>query len=212
MNPKDAIRDAIIRYLYDRHSKARGPKGVAVKISDIQKEMKKSGYKQGETNSNLDYLIQKGWVRDVVSQRTYTTPKGTTQQAESWKYKISDIGIDKLEEASVYRRPVPHPNMNIVNVKGVTIIGDGNVVNTELTDLSRALKELEEGVVESSDLKDEEKLDIVADIGSLQSQISSPRPKKGIIQKIWQGIEKSVTLARFAGLIGKISDIIGGLN
>jgi hypothetical protein len=199
MNPKDAIRDAIIRYLYDRHSKARGPKAVAVKISDIQKEMKKSGYKQGETNSNLDYLIQKEWVREVVSQRTFTTPKGTTQQAESRTYKISDIGIDKLEEASVYSRPVPHPNINIVNVKGVTIIGDGNVVNTELTDLSRALKELEEGIIESPDFKDEEKLDIAADIGSLQSQISSPRPKKGLIQRIWQGIEKSVTLARFAG-------------
>ncbi|MHA2213834.1 MAG: hypothetical protein ACW992_11800, partial [Candidatus Thorarchaeota archaeon] len=165
MNPNDAIRDAIIRYLYDRHSKARGPKAVAVKISDIQKEMKKSGYKQGETNSNLDYLIQKGWVREVVSQRTFTTSKGTTQQAESRTYKISDIGIDKLEEASVYRRPVPHPNINIVNVKGVTIIGNGNVVNTELTDLSRALKELEEEIIESPDLKDEEKLDIVADIG-----------------------------------------------
>jgi len=50
----------------------------------------------------LDYLVQKGWVRQVIQHRTFTTPKGTTRSSEQKKYKISDIGIDKLEGASVF--------------------------------------------------------------------------------------------------------------
>lgn len=212
MNPNDVIRDTILRYLYDRHSKARGPKAVAVKVSDIQKELRKHDHKQRQTNSNLDYLIQKGWVVEVISKRTFTTKGGMTRHQETSTYKISDIGIDKFEDSSVYHRPESHRSISIVNVKGVTVIGDGNVVNIELTELSRALTQLEEGVIDSSVLKDDEKLDILANIGSLQSQISSPRPKRGIIRKIWRGIEKTVTIAGFAGQMGKISELIGGLN
>jgi hypothetical protein len=212
MNPNDVIRDLILRYLHDRHTKARGPKGVSVKVSDIQKELRESGYKQGQTSSNLDYLIQKGWVVEVVTRTTFTTKSGIRRHQSTSTYKISDIGIDRLEEGSVYRRPESHPGISIVNVKGVTIVGDGNVVNTELAELSRALNRLEQAVADSSDLKDEDKLDLVANIGSIQSHISSPRPKRDLIKKIWHGIEKTVIATRFAELVGKVSSIIGALD
>ncbi len=212
MNPNDVIRDLILRYLHDRHSKARGPKGVAVKVSHIQKELRKSDFKQSQTNSNLDYLIQKGWVVEVITRTTFTTKGGATRHQNTSTYKISDIGIDRLEEGSIYRRPESQPGISIVNIKGVTIVGDGNVVNTELAELSRTLRQLEEAVVDSTSLKDEDKLDLVANIGSIQSHISSPRPKRDLIRKIWQGIEKAVTAAGFAGLVGKISTIIGALD
>lgn len=212
MNPNDVIRDQILRYLYDRHMKARGPKAISAKISEIQSEMKKLGYKQAQTTSNLDYLIQKEWIREVVTPRTFTTTRGTTRRTESKTYKISDIGIDKMEGASIYYRTLDQTGVNIVNVKGVTIVGDGNVVNAEFIDLSRFLKELEEGIIASSKLKDEEKLDLLADVGSLQSQIASPRPKRELIKRIWQGIEKVVTAAGFVELAAKISGAIAGLG
>jgi hypothetical protein len=82
-NPNDAIRDAVLRFLYERHRRAKSPKSAGLKIRDIQKAMReRHGYKQQDVASNLDYLIQKGWVREVIEDRTFTTKAGTTQQAE----------------------------------------------------------------------------------------------------------------------------------
>ena len=148
-NPNDIIRDAILRYLYRVHKKARSPKTAAQGIRDIAKGMKQFGYKLQEMASNLDYLIQKGWVREVVEQRTFTTERGTTQNSEKRSYKISDTGIDKLEAASVYQRASNESRINITNISGVTVVGDGNVVNTNFTDLSRTLDDLKQTVFAS---------------------------------------------------------------
>lgn len=140
-----------------------------------------------------------------------TTPSGMTQQSEVRTYKISDVGIDKLEGASAYRRKEHFARINITNIKGVTIIGDGNVVNTDFTDLSRALADLERAVSESSELSDEQKLDAIADIGSLQSQLSKPAPNRQIIDVLWDGIQKAVTAAGFIELMRGIGTLISSL-
>lgn len=207
-NPNDAMRDAILRYLYDLHTHARGPKGVGTKIRELQSAMKKQGVSQANVNSNLDYLVQKGWIREVVTPRSYTTPGGMTKQSEVRTYKISDVGIDKLEEASSYLRQEHLSRVNITNIRGVTIIGDGNVVNTSLADLSRLLTDLESMVLESPKLSEEAKLNVISDIGSLQSQLSKSTPNHRVISMLWSGIEKAVTGAAFIELVHKISSLI----
>lgn len=207
-NPNDDIRDRILRHLYSVHGRARGPKGVAVGIRDLQRNMKEHGIKQADTNSNLDYLLQKGWAKKVVERRTFTTKGGTTQDRETTRYKISDIGIDRLEGASMYRREESFSRINVTNIHGVTVIGTGNVVNAELTDLSRTLSELEKAVTESGSLSDEEKLNVVADLGTIQSQLSKPKPHGNIIRNIWSGIKKVLTAAEFAEFVTKISVFI----
>src|SRR5213596_201321 len=104
MNPNDASRDAILRHLYAVHEKAKSPRSAAVKISELQKALRPSGLKQQDVGRNLDYLVQKGWVREDVVTRTFMTRRGTTQSADQVTYKISDVGIDRLESASVYER------------------------------------------------------------------------------------------------------------
>lgn len=207
-NPNDAIRDAILRYLYGLHHTAKGPKGVGTQIRELWAAMKKLGVTQAAVNSNLDYLVQKGWVREVVIPRSFTTRGGMVQQSEVRTYKISDVGIDKLEGASAYRREEHFSRINVTNVRGVTIIGDGNVVNTQFTDLYRALAELETAVSESTTLPEEEKLNVVADIGSLQSQLSKPSPSRQIIRIFWDGIEKATTIGGFVALVEKIRSLI----
>jgi len=65
---------------------------------ELRKLMKeKHGYSQSEVISNLDYLVQKGWLTRIEERRTFTTPKGTVQPEPKITYKISDIGIDRLE-------------------------------------------------------------------------------------------------------------------
>jgi hypothetical protein len=210
-NPNDIIRDAILRYLYGVHKKARSPKTAAHGIRDIATGMKKFGYKQQEIASNLDYLIQKGWVREVVEQRAFTTERGTTQNSEKRSYKISDTGIDKLEAASVYQRTSNESRINITNIRGVTVVGDGNVVNTNFTDLSRTLADLKQNVLSSDTILDAVKLNTIADIDTLQAQLQKPEPDKTIVKKVWTAIEKVVTAGGFIELAQKTGALLAPL-
>lgn len=210
-NPNDEIRDKILRHLYEVHRRARGPKGVASGIRDLHSVLKNEGIKQADLIANLDYLVQKGWAREIVEQRTFRTKGGTTQVSERRAYKISDIGIDKLEGASVYRREESFSRINVTNVRGVTVIGTGNIVNTQLTDLSTAVTALEREVAESPNLSNEQKLDALADLATIQSQLSKPKPNGNLIRTVWGGTEKIVTVAGLIEAAVKVSELIRSL-
>lgn len=210
-NPSDLVRDAILRHLYQVHKRARSPKSAGIGIRDLARALKAQGFKLQEVASNLDYLIQKSWVREVINNRTFTTRAGTTQQAEKRSYKISDAGIDRLEAASTYQRSPTGPHINITNIQGVTVVGDGNVVNTTFADLFRALQDMKTAVLVSPVIEDRQKLDIVADIDSLQSQLQKPLPSGSVVRTPWAGIEKAVTAAGFADLVAKAAGVIAPL-
>ena len=207
-NPNDVVRDVILRHLYLVHSKARSPKSAGLMIRELAQVLKPNGFKQQEVASNLDYLVQKGWVREVVEHRSFTTPRGTTQQAERRSYKISDAGIDRIEAASIYERVPISPHINISNISGVTVVGDGNVVNTNFTDLSKALSEMKTAALAEPNLRSEQKLDVVADIEGLQTQLQKPRPDKSVIRTLWSGIEKAAAVGGLIDLVRAASELI----
>ena len=123
MNPDDDIRDKILRFLYERHKTTKGITKIPIGIRDLQSALKSSyGFKQHEVSSNLDYLIQVGWVKDVVRERSFKTPKGMELSQEQIRYKISDIGINHLEAGTMFRRADSSKNVNITNIHGVTIV------------------------------------------------------------------------------------------
>lgn len=208
LNPHDAARDEILRYLYDIHGKARSPKTAGLKIMDLSRALKSRGLKLREVASNLDYLVQKGWVREVVETRTFTTPRGTTQQAEKRTYKISDLGIDNLESASMYQRTPVTPHINISNIHGVTVVGDGNVVNTTFTDLSKVLSDAKEAILAEPEISEDSRLEIIADMDSLQAQLQKPNPDKTVVQKLWSSIEKIAAVGGAINFISKASELI----
>lgn len=207
-NPNDVVRDAILRHLYLVHSKARSPKTAGLMIRELTQALKPKGFKQQEVASNLDYLVQKGWVREVVENRSFTTPRGTTQQAERRSYKISDSGIDRIEAASIYERTPMSPHINISNISGVTVVGDGNVVNTSFTDLSRALGDMRTAVLAEPKLASEQKLEVVADIEGLQAQLQKPRPDTSVIRMLWSGIEKAAAVGGLIDLVRTVGELI----
>jgi hypothetical protein len=211
-NPNDAIRDAILRYLYDRHQHARGPKGVAVQIRELQSAMRERGIRQQEVNSNLDYLIQKGWAREVVTPRRFTTQGGTQVERPSTTYKISDAGIDLMESASAFKREDLSARVNVTNIQGVTVIGTENVVvNTQYSDLYRALDELGAAVSQCDELDDADKLSVLADIQSLKGQLAKPVVDRNIIAQLWSGVEKIVVAGNLAELLYKAAQLIAPL-
>jgi hypothetical protein len=104
--------------------------------------------------ASLFQLPKRPIAADVLNCRTFATWWSKSEQV---KYKISDIGINHLEAGTMFKKPETAGAVNITNIKGVTVVGDGNVVNTQLTDLSRALDDLDKAIA-ASKLMDEEKL------------------------------------------------------
>jgi hypothetical protein len=102
-----------------------------------------------------------------------------------------ELPLDRLEAASMYQRSEVASRVNITNIRGVTVVGNGNVVNTTFTDLSRVLNDLKQAILQEPTLSDDRKPDIAADVDSLEAQLQKPEPKKSIVQMLWSGIEKA---------------------
>lgn len=212
LNPNDDKRDKILRFLYDRHKKSRGIAKIPIGIRDLQSEMKNSySMTQQEVSSNLDFLVQVGWVREVVKERSITTKTGMELSQEQIKYKISDIGINHLETGTLFQSVENSHNINITNVQGVTVIGDGNIVNNEFTDLSRLLDILEKEVESSDKLDDTQKLDAAGDISTIRTQIAKKNPNNNIISAAWSSLKVIATLAGASDAANKINELISSL-
>jgi hypothetical protein len=211
LNPNDDKRDKILRFLYERHKHSRGIAKIPIGIRDLQSEMKKRYLlPQQEVSSNLDYLVQVGWVREVIRERSITTKTGMELSQEQIKYKISDIGINHLEAGTLFKN-ISNSNINITNIQGVTIIGDGNVVNNEYTDLFRLLDVIEKEIGTSEKLNDVQKLDAAGDTSTIKTQIAKKNPNKTIIATAWSSLKVLATLAGATDAALKIEEIIKAL-
>jgi Mor family transcriptional regulator len=211
-NPKDRLRTVLLQHLYDHHQKARSLKGAGIKISELKTAMKNtSEMSQQDVIANLDYLIQKGWVAEEREEKVFKTAKGVSVPSISKRYKITDVGIDKIEGESAYQREEKYPGINITNVRGVMVIGDENVVNTRFADLYETLEQLKREVGQSKKLSDEEKLVVTSDIDSIENQIAKPEPDKQIITQLWASAEKVVTAAGLIEIGRKVASFLAPL-
>jgi hypothetical protein len=169
------------------------------------------GMKQPEVSSNLDYLVQVGWVKEVVKERSFKTAKGMEVSQEQVKYKISDVGINHLESGTTFRRAEASRHVNITNIQGVTVVGEGNVVNTQFGDLARLLDELDNAIASSTRLSDEQKLDAAGDLSTIRTQISKKNPDRSIIKAAWASLEKVATVATVGDAVVKVGQLLGTL-
>ena len=205
-------RDRILRFLYERHTTARGPGKIVIGIRDLQTGLKKQyGMTQQEVSSNLDYLVQVGWVREVAKERSFTTSGGMEVGKEQIKYKISDVGINHLQAGTVFKKPDAASHVNITNIKGVTVVGDGNVVNTEFTELSRALDKLDQEIGQTRALSDEQKLDAAADLTTIRAQIAKQNPNHEIVRAVWRSLEAVSAIAGVTAAFTAVKHLLGPL-
>jgi arginyl-tRNA synthetase len=210
VNPNDEKRDQLLRFLHGRHRTTRGIRKIPIGIRDLQSEMKKRfGMSQPDVASNLDYLVQVGWVREVTKERSFKTRKGMEISAEQVKYKISDVGINHLEAGTMFKKPETASAINITNIKGVTVVGDGNVVNSQLTDLSRALDELDKAIAVSK-LTDGEKLDAAGDLATIRTQIAKQNPLKAVMHGAWSSLERIATAGGAVETATRVGELIRG--
>jgi hypothetical protein len=216
MNPNDEIRAQILQYFYDRNSKATsryGKKGSAVKISDVKKELKSEyGLAQQQVMSNLTYLIDQGWVKELQTERSVTTKGGmTVPRVVTW-YEVSAEGIDKLEGHSEFEPTERYAGINI-HAAGTNVItlGDGNVVNASFSDLHAALDDLKSALAQSDAIPDTDKLDAAVDIESIKDQLAKANPNPTVVSTLWGGLEAAGRVAGLIELIDKLRPLIGPL-
>src|SRR6266850_3779249 len=181
----EEIRRLILQYFYDRNknaTSARGKKGSAVKISDVKKELKAaSGLTQQEVQSNLTYLISQGWVEEDTVEKSFTAPGGTVIPSSTSYYRITAAGIDKIEGPGEFTMSKFHGIKIEATGQNIITLGDGNQIDAKFGDLGASLAELRDAITQS-EAPDAQKMDLVADIDTIQSQLAKPEPNRGIVK------------------------------
>ncbi len=208
----DEIRGIMLQYFYDRNknaTSARGKKGFAVKISDVRKELKASHQlTQQEVVSNLNYLMSQGWIEEEQVAKSVPLPSGTVIPQATSYYKITAAGIDKIEGPGEFTMDKFKGIKIEATGQNIITVGDGNQVNAQYEDVARALVELKQAVSQTDNLKESQKLDAVADIDSIESQLAKAEPNSTSIQGAWEGVKKLDTVLGLGEKIGKVAGLL----
>lgn len=206
------IRHIMLQYFYDRNKNAtssRGKKGSAVKISDVKKDLKAArGLAQQQVQSNLTYLLSQGWIEEDVVQKSFKAPGGTVIPSTTIFYKITAAGIDKIEGPGEFTMPKFHGIKIAATGQNIITLGDGNQVNATFGELGQALVELRGAIIKSNS-PEAQKMDLIADIDTIQSQLAKPEPNKDIIKAAWATVKAAAAISGCATLVQKIAGLIG---
>lgn len=205
------IRTVMLRYFYDRNrnaTSARGKKGSSVKISDVKRELKASHeLTQQEVQGNLTYLISQGWVKEDVIEKSYTAPSGTVIPSTTHFYTITAPGIDKIEGPGEFTMPKFHGIKIEATGQNIITLGDGNQVNAKFGELGQSLSELHNAVT-SSEVPESKKLELAADIDTIQSQLAKPEPNQTIIKAAWEVVKGAAAINGCTVLVHKIAGLL----
>lgn len=161
--------------------------------------------------SNLTYLIDQKWVKTFDVEKTVNVRGGTVPSKVTW-YEIAAPGIDKFEEASEFRQTERYAGINI-NATGSNVItlGDGNVVNAKFEELHSRLSEFKQAISSSSNMPEDRKLDLAADIETIKDQLAKSKPDTTIIRRLWSGVEKAAAVAGLIEAADKVRPLIESL-
>lgn len=125
-------------------------------------------------------------------------------------YKITAPGIDKIEGPGEFTMKKFH-GINIeATGQNIITVGDGNEVNARYRSAAAALASFREAVVKS-DVAEYSKLDLVADIETIQSQLAKASPNKAIIKSAWDSISGIAVAVGLAADIQQLHDILAPL-
>lgn len=194
----DEVRGIMLQYFYERNknaTSARGKKGFAIKISDIRKELKAThDLSQQDVIGNLNYLMSQGWIEEEQIAKSVPLPSGTIIPQATSYYKITAAGIDKIEGPGEFTMEKFKGIKIEATGQNIITVGDGNQVNAEFKDAAGALVDLKQAVLTAEPLSEAQKLDAVADIDSIESQLAKATPSRTAIQGAWEGVKKLDTV------------------
>jgi hypothetical protein len=210
----DKLRQIILRFFYDRNCNATSVRGkhsgAAVSISVLRSELKTShGLTRQQVVSNLTYLLSQGWVEEKPVAKSFATPRGSIVPSVTTYYIITAAGIDRIGGPSEFMRDRFEGIRIQATGQNIITIGDGNQIEARFKDVGEALANLADAIKASEELDDSSKLDLVADINSMQDQLAKKKPNKGVLQSLWGGVE---TAAKAAGIVEAATKVAGLLE
>ena len=91
--------------------------------------------------------------------------------------------------------------------QNIITLGDGNQINAKFGDLGEALASLREAVTQSA-APDSQKMEIVADIDTIESQLAKPEPNRGIVKAAWDAVKVAATIDGCSDLVLRASHLI----
>ncbi|MCJ7425217.1 hypothetical protein MUP01_13260 [Candidatus Bathyarchaeota archaeon] len=101
-----------------------------------------------------------------------------------------------------------HTFINITNIQGVTVIGEGNYVHSQYSDLYQSLDLLGEGIRQADRLSDEAKLNYQAEIETIKSQLLKPNPDRSILKTAWNALKGVATVGGVVSALEKVRALI----
>ena len=205
------VRSIMLQYFYDRNASAtsaRGKKGFAVKITDIRKELKAShGLSQTEVVGNLNYLISQGWIEEDVVEKSVPLKTGTVIPQSTSYYKITAAGIDKIEGPGEFTMDKFKGIRIEATGRNIITVGDGNQVNASFEDAATALVDLKDAILQSNEVAEADKIDAVADIDTIQSQLAKATPNGTVIKSAWETIRNLNALGGLTEKVTAVADL-----
>jgi hypothetical protein len=212
----DEIREIILRYLYDRNRNATSRRGrstgAAVTISVLRADLKASYDLTGQqVHSSLTYLESMGWVEDKPVTKSFNTKAGGTIPSTTSYYVITAAGIDRMGGPSVFTRDRFEGIKIDATGQNIITLGDGNQVNVRFQALGEALSELRKAIKESDKVSETQKLELVVDVDTLQTQLARPTPNRELVSRIWEGINRAASLAGLIDAAAKVGTLLAPL-
>jgi hypothetical protein len=142
-------------------------------------------------------------------EKTFTAPGGTVISSSTSYYKITAAGVDKIEGPGEFTMPKFHGIKIEATGQNIITLGDGNQINAKFGDLGQALAKLREAVTQSA-APDAQKMELVADIDTIQSQLAKPEPNRGIIGTAWEAVKAAAAIDGCSHLVHNASQLIAG--
>ena len=95
--------------------------------------------------------------------------------------------------------------------QNIITVGDGNQTNAKFGEAAGGLVDLKQAILESPSLAESQKLEAVADIDSMQSQLAEATPNRSVLRGAWEGLKKLDTTLGLADKFVRLGSLIGPL-
>jgi hypothetical protein len=212
----DQVRELILQYLYDRNKKATSRRGkttgAMVTISVMRADLKANhGLTGQQVHSNLTYLESQGWVEDRPVTKSVNTGTGGVIPSTTSYYIITAAGIDRIGGPSTFTRDRFEGLRIEATGQNIITLGDGNQVNAQFKALGESLSQLRDAIKKSNKMDETQKMDLVVDVDTLQTQLGRPGPDRRLISQLWEGINRVASIVGIAEAAAKVGGLIAGL-
>lgn len=92
--------------------------------------------------------------------------------------------------------------------QNIITLGDGNQVNARFQALGEALSELRRAIKASDRIDETQKMELVVDVDTLQTQLARPTPNRELVSRLWEGINRAASIAGLADAAAKVAGLL----